>query len=101
MKKIFLKIGVFLFVIMTVISYRLSNNHNENISLENILVMSHAQAEDGYPIGQYCGSDKCTVSVGIPPYVVTGEGSYWHCKWQDLPGVCLDALCDKPCDANP
>ncbi len=90
----------FFVVSLTVVNINIIKDKiNCNITIQDLITMSEATAEEGYPIGKYCGRDTCSKACGMPPFVYTADGHYWHCKWQDMPGTCIDAMCNKECDA--
>ena len=98
--KIVIMAGAVLFALLAVVKFEKAlNDHSGNGSLMSISIMASAIAEEGYPVGKYCGTDECHKSCGIAPYVYTADGHYWHCKWKDTPGTCDDSKCNKPCDA--
>ena len=90
---------VFFALLITTNIRKFANSNSKNISLASISIMSQAIAENGNPIGKYCGTDACEKSCGIPPYVYTAHGHYWHCKWKDTAGTCEGSQCNKACDA--
>jgi len=99
-RKIIITLGIALFVVATMIKLNFSKeNNSSNISLSDLTVMAYADPENQYPIGRRCGEDECSKACGIPPFVYTAYGSWWHCKWITTPGVCEDVACNRECDA--
>jgi len=89
-----------LFVVNATAFVQKSGKTSSNLSLTGLMASASADSEGGVTgKGTVCGSDECSITLGVGGTNVTAYGHYNHCKISTASNTCSSSDCLTKCDA--